>query len=126
MKAVVFTTKNTAYVREFESPMIKTAEEVVGDLVELVRPTGLSGFLMLVNENGLLHKLPMNIAGSLFYGTPIHGSPIVGDIVIAKDSAMKVPGCLTNNEIEDVISTAQRYADLFGIDIRREDPNEHS
>lgn len=125
MKAVVFTTNNTAYVREFKSPMIKTAEEVVGDWVELVRPMGLPGYLMLVNENGRLHELPINIAGSLFYGTPIHGSPIVGDIVISKDNEMKVPGSLTDAEIADVISTAQRYAYLFGIEIRKEESDGH-
>lgn len=125
MKAVVFTTQNTAYVRDFESPMYKTAEEVVGDWVELVRPMGLPGYLMLVNENGRLHELPMNIAGSLFYGTPVHGDPIVGDIVIASDNVQKIPRGLTDKQIEHVISEAQRQAKPFGIEIRREDPNEH-
>lgn len=125
MKAVVFTTKNTAYVREFDAPMIDTAEKVVGDWVELVRPKGLPGYLMLVNENGLPRELPINIAGSLFYGTPIHGSPIVGDIVIAADNIRKDPQGLTDNQIDFVIAQAQHLAKLYGCEIRLEDPNEH-
>ena len=54
MKALVFTTKDTAYVRDFLPPMSQTAEEVIGDWVELVRPKGIPGYLMLVDENGLL------------------------------------------------------------------------
>lgn len=122
MKAVVFTTKNTAYVRDFLEPMSQTAEEVVGDWVERVRPVGLPGYLMLVNENGLLKNLPLNIAGSLFYGTQFHGSPIVGDIVIAKDSQQKIPRELTEKQIEFVISEAKKLAQKYGYEIKREEP----
>ena len=40
---------------------------------------------MIVNDEGLRKKLPLNRAGSLLYGTQFHGSPIVGDIVIMAD-----------------------------------------
>lgn len=122
MKALVFTTRNTAYIRDFKEPMSQTAEEVVGDWVELVRPVGLPGYLMLVNENGLLKNLAPNVAGSLFYGTQFHGSPIVGDIVIAKDNRQKVPRELTEKQIEFVFSEAQRLARQFGHEVRWEEP----
>lgn len=102
--------------------MSQTAEEVVGDWVERVRPVGLPGYLMLVNENGLLKNLPLNIAGSLFYGTQFHGSPIVGDIVIAKDSQQKIPRELTEKQIEFVISEAKKLAQKYGYEIKREEP----
>lgn len=126
MKALVFTTKDTAYVRDFLPPMSQTAEEVIGDWIELVRPKGIPGYLMLVDENGLLKEPPMNLAGSLFYGTQFHGSPIVGDIVIAKDTREKVPQGLTDQQIAFLFVEANRLAQQFGKAIRWEDPNEHS
>lgn len=121
LKAVVFTTKNTAYVRDFKEPMSQTAEEVVGDWVERVRPVGLPGYLMLVNENGLLRDLQVNVAGSLFYGTQFHGNPIVGDIVIAKDNRQKIPRELTDKQVQFVFSEAKRLAKVYGQDIRWEE-----
>ena len=61
MKALVITTKDTAYVRDFAPPMSQTAEKVIGDWVERVRPTGLPGYLMLVDENP--GYLPLPLAG---------------------------------------------------------------
>lgn len=56
---------------------------VVGGCIEIVHPQGLKPpYCMIVNDEGLLKKLPLNRAGSLLYGTQFHGSPIVGDIVI--------------------------------------------
>ena len=77
MKALVITTKDTAYVRDFTPPMSQTAEKVIGDWVERVRPTGLPGYLMLVDENGRLKELPVNLAGSLFYGAQFHGGAVI-------------------------------------------------
>lgn len=126
MKALVITTKDTAYISDFLPPMSQTAEEVIGDWVELVRPKGIPGYLMLVDENGLLKELPMNLAGSLFYGTQFHGSPIVGDIVIVKEQGRKEPKGLTDDEIQKTFSLAKAYASVFGHEIRWEEPNEHS
>ena len=33
----------------------------------------------------LLHDLPLNLVGSFFYQTHIHGQPIVGNIILMKD-----------------------------------------
>ena len=57
----------------------------MGGYIETVRPVGLAEpYIMIVNEEGLIHKLPENPLGCLLYGTHIHGQPIVGDIVIMK------------------------------------------
>lgn len=41
------------------------------------------GAMMIVDEEGLLKRLPMNPLGSFFYGTSKHGHPIVGDFILA-------------------------------------------
>ena len=40
---------------------------------------------MIVNDEGLLRNLPLNVFGSLLYGMDYHGNPIVGDIVLIKE-----------------------------------------
>lgn len=122
MKALVITTKDTAYVRDFAPPMSQTAEKVIGDWVERVRPTGLPGYLMLVDENGRLKNLPMNLAGSLFYGAQFHGDPIVGNIVVAGDNREKVPQGLTEKQISHVFEEANRLMKRFGSQLRWEEP----
>lgn len=86
MKGVVVTTKNEARVQEFSRPLYESIGSVVGGYVEIVHPVGLPRpYLMVVNEEGLLNGLPYNAHGSLIYGTPKHGHPIVGDIVIMQE-----------------------------------------
>lgn len=119
MKAVVFKTDGIAYVRDFKEPMMQSAEGVIGDWVERVRPVGCPGYLMLVDESGLLKNLTINIVGSLFYGTQFHGSPIVGDIIIAKDTKEKVPIGLSDPEIEAIIEQASEIAAVYGHTVKR-------
>lgn len=83
MKGIVITTADEVSVQEFTAPLHKSLGAVVGGYIELVHPQGLNRpYCMVVNEEGLIHKLPLNRAGSLLYGIQFHGSPIVGDIVI--------------------------------------------
>lgn len=42
-------------------------------------------YCMIVNEEGVLLNLPMNMFGSFLYGTNYHGNPILGDIVLLKE-----------------------------------------
>lgn len=86
MKGIVFTHDEKMYVREFESPLYKSIGEVVGGYIEVVHPRGLQEPLCFIcNEEGLLEDLPMNLIGSLWYGTQHHGHPIVGNIVVMKE-----------------------------------------
>ena len=58
---------------------------LIGGWLELVRPRMLPpDFLMLVDEEGLLKELPVNLIGSALYGFGAP-SPIVGPIVIAAE-----------------------------------------
>ena len=90
MKALVITTEDIAYVHDFAPPMSESIEKFIGDWTETVRPRGIPGYLMLVDESGLLKHLPCNLARSLLYGTQFHGSPIVGNIVITKDDGRSI------------------------------------
>ena len=86
MKGLVITTENKMQVREFNEPAYETIGKAVGGWIEVVHPKGLPGpFCMVVNEEGLLHGLPLNLFGCILYDTVRHGNPIVGDIVILKE-----------------------------------------
>lgn len=59
------------------------------DCVEIVRARYMSkfinnchGLVIVVDEEGVIAGKQMNLVGSLLYGTPVHGTPIVGDILI--------------------------------------------
>lgn len=85
-KVVVVTTEDEVSVRDLEvkdGSMLDSLQEIVGGYIEIVRTMGLDGSLvMVVNEDGLNLKLKPNLIGSVLYGTPAHGHPIVGNIVI--------------------------------------------
>ena len=83
MKGLVVTTENEVFVKEFDQPLSKSICEVIGGYIEIVHPRGLAyPFTMIVNEEGLLWNLPLNLVGSYLYETHKHGHPIVGNIVI--------------------------------------------
>lgn len=85
MKGLVITTDETMYVKEFGDPLDKTVGEVVGGGIEKVSLHGLpQPYCVLVNDEGLRLDLPLNAMGSVWYGTLVHGSPIVGNIVVMK------------------------------------------
>lgn len=86
MKGIVITTKYEMRVQEFSEPVYKSIGEVVDGWIEIVHPVRLGRpYCMVVNEEGLLRNLPMNVLGSFLYRTDIHGSPIVGDVVLLRE-----------------------------------------
>lgn len=86
MKGIVVTTDLDVSIQDFSVPLYKSVGETVGGYIEHVNPIGLNkNYCMIVNEEGRIHGLPINYYGSLLYGTPFHGEPIVGTIVIMKD-----------------------------------------
>lgn len=113
MKGVVVTTDKTVAVRDFGQPLYKSVGEVVGGLIEIVRPRGLPRpYCMIVNDEGLLEGLPLNEFGSVLYGTQFHGSPIVGNIVIMQESSrngdIDIVG-LSDDEAERFIQVAGKH-----------------
>lgn len=60
---------------------------VVGGLIQVVNPKGLpKPFCMIVNEEGRLRNLPFHPIASFWYGTQMHGQPIVGTVVLLKEA----------------------------------------
>jgi hypothetical protein len=71
---------------DFDEPMYKTVGAAVGGRIEHVLPRRLEEpYCMIVNEEGLLDRLPYNEVASYLYATEDHGFPIVGDVVIMQD-----------------------------------------
>lgn len=86
MKGIVITPMCEISVKDFESPLYKSVGEVVDGYIEHVLPRLLEKpYCMIVNEEGLLRNLPINLVGSLLCDTISNGIPIVGTIVIMKD-----------------------------------------
>ena len=86
MKGIVINPDNRLTVKDFDAPLYKSVGDAVDGWIEIVHPGGLKDpFVMIVNDEGLIKGLPWNVAGCLLYGTPVHGSPIVGNIVIMKE-----------------------------------------
>ena len=116
MKGIVITTKYEMRVQEFSEPAYKSIGEAVGGWIEVVRPVRLGRpYCMVVNEEGLLRNLPMNVLGSFLYGTDKHGSPIAGDIVllregINRDGEYDLLG-LTEQDIEYLCNMAVTVSD---------------
>lgn len=103
MKGVVFTVDHRMYVEDFAEPLRESIGKAVGGWTEIVRPRGLERpFCMIVNEEGLCRELPLNMIGSLWYGTPVHGTPIVGNIVVMKEG-------FRNGEL-DLVGLTEREA----------------
>lgn len=81
MKAIKVTAKNEVSVIELNGDVLSAAIEEIGGF-EQVRPKGLKHpYIMIVDDEFLLKKKPLNVLGSALYGTHIHGHPICGDIL---------------------------------------------
>lgn len=86
MVGLLVTTDNEMSKVEYDAPHYDIIKEAVGGWYERVCPMGLERpYCMMVNEEGLLHNLPLNRVGSELYGTPLHGQPIVGNAIFLKD-----------------------------------------
>lgn len=84
-RVVVITTDNEVSVRDLElknDSMLEGLQEIVGGYIEIVHPMNLRGLEMIVNEEGVLLDLPVNIIASILYGAPCHGNFIFGDVAI--------------------------------------------
>lgn len=64
-----------------EKPTLEELHKAVGGYIEVVR-ADVRGTLMVVNEEGLVHGLPVNRLASLLYGYERHGQPIVGPAIL--------------------------------------------
>lgn len=86
MNGILITTRNEVRSVILTPPTLDSMQKFVGGYIEHVCPANLKlPYCMIVNEEGLLQGLPVNLLGSFLYGSHVHGNPIVGDIPILKD-----------------------------------------
>lgn len=109
MKALKITTANEISIINVEEPLHRSLGKEVGGYIEIANPRGLRRpyYCMVVNEDGLLKKKPLNLIGSILYETHMHGYSIVGDIVIMRtaegDDGIDLVG-LGDEDIAEIIS----------------------
>jgi hypothetical protein len=60
--------------------------EMVGGYIEVIRPPGMPGVIMVINEEGKLKNLPHNAIASKFWH---HADPIVGNVLLCHHSQVK-------------------------------------
>ncbi len=107
MVGLVVTVDCDMYQMAYDAPHYDVIRKAVGGWYEHVHPVGLERpYCMMVNEEGLLHGLPMNLIGSILYGTPQHGQPIVGDVIFLKE------GCYGGEP--DVVGMTAEEAQILG------------
>ena len=86
MVGLVVTADCDMYQLDYDAPNYGVIKKAVDGWYERVHPVGLERpYCMMVNDDGLLRGLPLNLIDSILYGTPQHGQPIVGDIIFLKD-----------------------------------------
>jgi hypothetical protein len=90
---VAITNINVKEIQEFKresitQPTLAEAQEYVGGLVEVVYCAG--GEQLLVNEDGLLHKLPINYGATVYNLTFGNGQTLVGPVMLLVGDAIWV------------------------------------
>lgn len=119
MKGLVITTDNLMRIEEFTAPVYKSIGRAVGGYIEIVHPRGLtSPYCMVVNEEGLLIGLPLNLLGSTLYDTFRHGNPIVGNIVLLKEGFVDGERDLIGLDDDDIRILAALVSAISGDRVR--------
>lgn len=86
MKGLAINTENRMRFKDFKEPLLDSLQKEVGGCIEVVHPKYLpEGLCMVVDDEGLMKGSAINSAASVLYGTPEHGQPIVGNIVILRE-----------------------------------------
>ena len=88
MKTLKITTDNKIRMIDINMSDYKAIQKELGGHFETVHTKLMYEYykapvIMLVDEEGLWKRLPLNVVGSYFYGTQEHGNPIAGDVLLA-------------------------------------------
>ncbi len=72
-------------IKTVELKDFSQAKNVLGGWAEIVKPMRLSSpYIVLVDEEGLIKQKDINPIASYLYQSDVHGSPIVGKVLVAK------------------------------------------
>lgn len=92
MNVVKCTVDGSVSVVSIEEPMVDNVKEHIGGWMELVYPTrvpivpwldDLHRLVLVVDDEGFLRDKDINRLGCFMYETYMHGTPVVGDIIVA-------------------------------------------
>lgn len=109
--AIKIDTKNKVSLVSFDAPLYKGLNAAFDGLVEHVRPRRLpSPYCMMVDEEGLLKELPLNVMGCFLYQTDLHGHPIASDIYILRDASKEIAG-LTQEDVAFLLPLFEQMCD---------------
>ena len=87
MKTVKITTDNKIFVIDVNFNDFRAIQRAIGGHFETVHTQLMADYfhdpsvIMLVDEEGIIKGLPLNLVGSALYGTAKHGIPLVGDLI---------------------------------------------
>ena len=112
VKAVVIRTDNMMSIVELNSWDLQEKEEAIGaGCIEAITPKYVTFYdkplVFFVDDDGHAKGLPINMAGSILYGTTVHGHPIVGDILFGYKNG---PDILPIEEPEEL---AEQLKNIF-------------
>ena len=90
-------------------------QEAVEGMVEVVYPQSLpKGYLMLVNESGLLQHKKINPVGSVLYGDIIVGTIVLAKQIMTEDGP-DIGGLESEEEVDALIDVIETQMGLFLI-----------
>lgn len=106
-KTLKITADNRISVVRIDFDDIHSMQKALGGHFETVPVRAMRNYfkqpvIMLVDEEGLLKDLPVNMLGCIFYETSRHGHPITGDVILATVSGENIL------EDPDVVQTMER------------------
>lgn len=82
MDALVLTTRRE--IRHIEIDGLQDMQMVVGGWIDIVPVYEKPELAMVVNDCGLVDRLPINMFASILYGVHVHGDPIAGNVLIMR------------------------------------------
>lgn len=94
MKTLKITTDNKIRMIDINMSDCKAIQKELGGHFETVHTKIMYEYykapvIMLVDEEGLWKRLPLNVVGSYFYGTQEHGNPIAGEDTATETTVKK-------------------------------------
>ena len=100
MKTVKITTGNKISVIDVNFNDFRAIQRAIGGHFETVHTQLVADYfhdpsvIMLVDEEGIIKGLPLNLVGSALYGTVKHGNPIVGDLIFGTAAGEDIVGTM--------------------------------
>lgn len=89
MKTLKISADNEISIIDVNFDDFKSIQKTLGGHFETVHTVKMNNYfqgpvIMLVDEEGYFKNLPLNRFGSWMYDMPRHGSPILGDVLLAE------------------------------------------